>query len=253
VAEVTGTAESSSAPTTSGAPSQPAVQLTPQLAKAMELLRRTSLLGGLAEEDLVRLAQRSVSRRYRRGQVVFTEGDPSESLMIVADGRVKVLSISDDGRDHVLNVIEPGETLGELSIADGGPRSASVEALDACTLLVLERRAIIDLLRERPEVAEQLLKALGAHVRRLTGHTADLVFLDLPRRVAKLLLYRYNDTGRPVIELGLNQTELAAMLGGSRQSVNQAMREFEKRGWIVAEGQTITMLDAERMRRYAGD
>jgi CRP-like cAMP-binding protein len=173
--------------------------------------------------------------------------------MIVADGRVKVLSISDDGRDHVLNVIEPGETLGELSIADGGPRSASVEALDACTLLVLERRAIIDLLRERPEVAEQLLKALGAHVRRLTGHTADLVFLDLPRRVAKLLLYRYNDTGRPVIELGLNQTELAAMLGGSRQSVNQAMREFEKRGWIVAEGQTITMLDAERMRRYAGD
>jgi CRP-like cAMP-binding protein len=251
VAEGTGTAETSSARTTSAAPTT--TQLTPQLAKAMELLRRTSLLGGLAEEDLRRLAERSVSRRYRRGQVVFTEGDPSESLMIVAEGRVKVLSISDDGRDHVLNVLEPGETLGELSIADGGPRSASVEALDACTLLVLERRAILELLRERPEVAEQLLKALGAHVRRLTGHTADLVFLDLPRRVAKLLLYRYRDSGRPVIELGLNQTELAAMLGGSRQSVNQAMREFEKRGWIVAEGQTITMLDDERMRRYAGD
>ena len=224
-----------------------------QLANAADLLRRTSLLGGLAEEDIRRLAQRAVSRRYRRGQVVFTEGDAAESLMIVAEGRVKVLSISDDGRDHVLNILEPGETLGELSIADGGPRSASVEALDACTLLVLERRAVLELLRERPEVAEQLLKALGGHVRRLTGHAADLVFLDLPRRVAKLLLYRHRETGRPVIELGLNQTELAAMLGGSRQSVNQAMREFERRGWIVAEGQTVTMLDPERMRRYAGD
>ena len=223
------------------------------LSRAAQLLRSTSLLGGLDDADLQRLAERAVSRRYRRGQVVFTEGDAADSLMIVATGRVKVLAISDDGRDHVLNVLDPGQTLGELAMADGGPRSASVEALDDCTLLVLDRQAILELLRERPAVAEELLKALGAHVRRLTGHTADLVFLDLPRRVAKLLLYRHRETGRAVIELGLNQTELAAMLGGSRQSVNQAMREFEKRGWIVAEGQTVTMLDVDRMRRYAGD
>jgi CRP/FNR family cyclic AMP-dependent transcriptional regulator len=219
----------------------------------VQLLRATGLLGGLAEPDLARLAGEARPRNYKRGQVVFTEGDSATSLMIVASGRVKVVAISDDGRDHVLNILGPGETLGELAIADGGPRSASVEALEATTLLVLEREAVLDLLRERPDVAEQLFKALGAHVRRLTGHAADLVFLDLPRRVAKLLLYRLRQSDRPVIELGLNQTELAAMLGGSRQSVNQSLREFEKRGWIMVEGQSITVLDADRMRRYAGE
>ncbi len=92
-----------------------------------------------------------------------------------------------------------------------------------------------------------------AHVRRLTGANADLVFLDLPRRVAKLLLMRMRESGRPLIELGLTQTEIASLLGGSRQSVNQALREFEKRNWILAEGQTVTILQVERLRRFAGD
>ena len=85
------------------------------------------------------------------------------------------------------------------------------------------------------------------------GKNADLVFLDLPRRVAKLLLYRMRETNHVVIELGLNQTEIAAMLGGSRQSVNQALRDFEKRGWILSEGSTITIQDVDRLRRFAGD
>lgn len=221
--------------------------------QAIALLRRTTLLGGLDDTDLRRLAERAVSRRYRRGQVVFTQGDPAETLLVVAEGRLKVLATADDGRDHVLNIVEAGGTLGELTVADPGPRSASVEALDPSVVLVLARAAVVELVRERPVVAEQLLRALAAHVRRLTGANADLVFLDLPRRVAKLLLYRMRDTGRPVLELGLTQTEMASMLGGSRQSVNQALREFERRGWVLSEGSTTTVLQPDRLRRYAGD
>ncbi len=94
---------------------------------------------------------------------------------------------------------------------------------------------------------------MAAHVRRLTGANADLVFLDLPRRVAKLLLMRFREAGRPVIEIGLTQTEIASLLGGSRQSVNQALRDFERRGWILAEGQTITIMQLDRLRRLAGE
>lgn len=223
-----------------------------QVEQATGLLRRTMLLGALDDDDLARLAERAVSRRYRRGQVVFTAGDPADTLMVVAEGRLKVLATADDGRDLVLNIAEPGDVLGELALADAGPRSASVEALDPAVLLVLERRAVLALVRERPLVAEQLLRALGALVRRLTGATADLVFLDLPRRVAKLLLYRHATAG-PVVELGLTQTELASMLGGSRQSVNQALREFERRGWTRTDGACIEILQPERMRRFAGD
>ena len=217
------------------------------------LLRRSSLLGTLDEEDLLRLAQRSRLRRYRRGQVLFTEGDAADAVLIVAEGRLKVLVIADDGREHVVNIVEVGDTIGELALADSGPRSATVEALDEAVVMVIDRAVVEEMIRERPVVARKLLRALGSHVRRLTGQNADLVFLDLPRRVAKLLLYRMSQTKHSVIELGLNQTEIAAMLGGSRQSVNQALRELEKRGWILSEGSTITIQDAERLRRYAGD
>ncbi len=222
-------------------------------ADPIALLRRSSLLGTLDEEDLIRLAQRSRLRRYRRGQVLFTEGDPADAVTLVAEGRLKVLVIADDGREHVVNIAEVGDTIGELALADAGPRSATVEALDEAVVMVVDRVVVEEMIRERPVVAQKLLRAPGAHVRRLTGQNADLVFLDLRRRVAKLLLYRMHQTKHSVIELGLNQTEIATMLGGSRQSVNQALREFEKRGWILSEGSTITIQDAERLRRYAGD
>ncbi len=222
-------------------------------ADPVALLRRSSLLGTLDEDDLVRLARRSRLRKYRRGQVLFTEGDPADAVIIVAEGRLKVLVIADDGREHVVNIAEVGDTIGELALADAGPRSATVEALDDAVVMVVDRAVVEEMIRERPIVAQKLLRALGAHVRRLTGQNADLVFLDLPRRVAKLLLYRMRQTRHPVIELGLNQTEVAAMLGGSRQSVNQALRDFEKRGWILGEGSTITIQDVDRLRRFAGE
>ncbi len=221
--------------------------------EAVALLRATTLLKELQEEDLLRLATRAVTRRFRRGQVVFTEGETADTLLVVASGRLKVLTKADDGRDHVLNIVGPRETLGELNIVEGGTRSAGVEALEPSTALVLDRTAVWELVRERPAVAEQLIRALVAHVRRLTGANADLVFLDLPRRVAKLLLLRMREAGRPMIELGLTQTEIASLLGGSRQSVNQALREFERRTWILSEGQTITILQVDRLRRFAGD
>ena len=223
-------------------------------ADPIALLRRSSLLGTLDEEDLIRLARRSRLRRYRRGQVLFTEGDPADAVIIVAEGRLKVLVIADDGREHVVNIAEVGDTIGELVLADAGPRSATVEALDDAVVMVVDRVVVEEMIRERPVVAQKLLRALGAHVRRLTGQNADLVFLDLPRRVAKLLLYRMRARREhSVIELGLNQTEIAAMLGGSRQSVNQALRDFEKRGWILTEGSTITIQEADRLRRFAGE
>lgn len=220
---------------------------------AVRLLRATTLLNELDESDLRRLADRAVSRRYLRGQVVFTEGEPSETLLVITSGRLKLLTSAEDGRNHVVNIAEVGDTLGELNIVDSGPRTLSAEALEPSSALVLDRMAVWELVRERPAVAEALIRALAAHVRRLTGANADLVFLDLPRRVAKFVLFRMRDAARPVIEPGLTQTEIASMLGGSRQSVNQALREFERRGWLLSEGASITVLQPERLARYAGD
>jgi CRP-like cAMP-binding protein len=220
---------------------------------AVRLLRATTLLNELDESDLRRLAGRSVSRRYARGQLVFSEGEPAETLLVITSGRLKLQTSAEDGRNHVVNIAEVGDTLGELNIVDAGPRTLSAEALEPTSALVLDRMAVWELVRERPAVAEALVRALAAHVRRLTGANADLVFLDLPRRVAKFVLFRMRDTGKSVIEPGLTQTEIASMLGGSRQSVNQALREFERRGWLLSEGASITVLQPDRLARYAGD
>ena len=123
-------------------------------ADPIELLRRSSLLGSLDEEDLIRLARRSRLRRYRRGQILFTEGDPADAVVIVAEGRLKVLVIADDGREHVVNIAEVGDTLGELALADAGPRSATVEALDETVVMVVDRSVVEEMIRERPVVAQ---------------------------------------------------------------------------------------------------
>lgn len=220
---------------------------------AVRLLRSTDILRHLDDADLRRLAERATNRRYRRGEVIFAEGDPADTLLVVAEGRLKVVTWADDGRSHLLNVMEPGETLGELNLVEPGTRSAGVEALEPSRALELDRSVVWELVRDRPAVAEALIRALAAHVRRLTGANADLVFLDLRRRVAKFILFRMRDTGQKVIEPGLTQTEIASMLGGSRQSVNQALRDFERRGWVLSEGQTITVLDADGLGRFAGE
>jgi CRP-like cAMP-binding protein len=221
------------------------------------LLAATRLFAGLDEETLGRLAERSTLRRYRRGQVIFAQGDPGDSLFVVASGRVKVMVGSAEGEEMVLATLGPHETFGELALVDGGERSATVEVIEATDLLVLTRTAFFDLLHQRPALVDGLLSMLGALIRRLTDQMSDMVFLDLNGRVAKLLLSLAADhgvpgEGGPLIDLPFTQTEIAHMVGGSRQSVNQILRAFEGAGYIEVSGHTLRLLRVEALRRRSG-
>ena len=215
------------------------------------LLRGTDLLAAVPAVDLEALAAGSRIRTFRRGQVVFTAGEPGETVMVVISGRVKVMVRSADGGELTLTVIGPGAMFGENGVADGGPRSADAEALAETRLLLIPREMLVDLCERVPAVALVLLRSVTANLRRLTEATSDLVFLDLPRRVAKVLL------GQPrgadgVISPSLSQEELAHQAGGSRQSVNAALRGFERRGWIQVSGRTVSVTQAAALSRFAG-
>ena len=215
------------------------------------ILRRTALLSSVPAEDLEAVAAVSRLRSFRRGQVVFTAGDPGETVMVVVSGRVKVVVRSADGGELTLTVLGPGTLFGELGVADGGPRSADCEALEECRLLLIPREMILDLCLRVPTVAQALMRSVAAMLRRLTEAASDLVFLDLPRRVAKVLLSQprgEDDVIRPM----LSQEELAHQAGGSRQSVNAAMRGFERRGWIQVRGRTVTVTQATALNRFSG-
>ena len=221
------------------------------------LLRQTPLFGTMAPAALDQLASRAVRRSYGRGEVIFREDDTGDFLCVVVVGLVKVYRTSPAGDEMVLVTLGPASVFGELPMVDGGLRSASAAAVDLTTLLTLNRVALLDALQVSPELADRLLRSLGSTIRRLTDQAADLVFLDLHGRVAKLLLALSEDRGTGdanglTLDLHLTQTDLANMVGGSRQSVNQVLRSFEQLGYLELEGRRIVIRRPNLLLRRAG-
>ena len=225
--------------------------------RAIELLRQTQLFGDLDEAALAHLADRATKRTYSKGQLVFYQGDPAGSLFVMVEGLVKIFVTSEEGDEMVLVTLQPHDVFGELSLLDGGPRSASAEAVEPTSLLELQRAPFLETLRQTPGITESLMRSMGRVLRRLTEQASDLVFLDLHGRVAKLLVNLAQDRGVQTekgleLDLQLTQTDLAGLVGGSRQSVNQILRSFENRGYLDMEGRKMVVKEAELLRRRAG-
>jgi CRP/FNR family transcriptional regulator, cyclic AMP receptor protein len=222
------------------------------VADLTEVLRQTKLLGSVPDADLAALAGASRIRTFHRGQVVCSAGDPGDTLIVVMSGRVKVVVRSADGGELTLVAVGPGGTLGEVSVADGGPRSADVETLEDSRLLLVPRERVQDICARVPSAGNALASSVAATLRRLTEAASDLVFLDLPRRVAKVLLSQARDSDG-VIWPHLTQEELAHHAAATRQSVNAALHGFEKRGWITVDGRAVTVRRPEMLAHFAGD
>ncbi|HWC15287.1 MAG TPA: Crp/Fnr family transcriptional regulator [Actinomycetota bacterium] len=225
--------------------------------EAGTLLSKTELFGGLDEPAVRRISDRARTRTYSKGQLIFHEGDLAASLFVMVEGLVKVFVTSDQGDAMTLVTLRPPDMFGELSLLDGGPRSASAEAVETTRVIELGRDTFFAILNENPQLAEALLRTMGTALRRLTETAADLVFLDLHGRVAKLLVGMADERGIQSpqgieLDLQLTQTDLASMVGGSRQSVNQILRSFERRGYLDVEGRKMIVKQVELLRRRAG-
>lgn len=218
-----------------------------------EELAQISLFAGMDAPELAALAQHAFVRKLARGQVLFNEGEPSEHLYLVRSGRLRVFVASARGEELVLSVVGPGESLGELSILDRHPRSATVEALEATELIALPAHEARALLETNRQALNAVALALAAGMRRLSGTAADLVFLDLPRRLAKLLLAeaRRGEDGTLESRLAMTQSGVAARLGATRQTLNRAMSTLAHRGWITVDGSTVRIDNEAALTRFA--
>lgn len=228
----------------------------PPRTESTRVLAGTELFGGLAPGALDRLAAGSSRRTYRRGQYLCYQGDPGDCLFVIASGLVKVVLSNEQGDEIVLATLGPQESLGELAVLDGAPRSASVVAAEPTSVVMLTRVALLEAIGTHPAVLDALLRSLGGLIRRLTEQAGDLVFLDLGGRVAKLLLRlaEAHGTGPDdvVLDLRLSQSDLAAMVGASRPAVNRALQLLAARNWISVDGQVIVLRDPASLRRRAG-
>ena len=214
------------------------------------LLAKVELFGELDDDARLALAGRAGHRIVAKGQVIFWQDEPGESMFVLLEGAVKLVVRSRDGELVELVRHDPPAVFGELAVLDGSPRSATAEAVEHSTLLVVTRGELLRLLRSEENVAEALLRSLGTMVRRTTHQVTDLAFLSLQGRVAAKLLELAGPDGARTRRL--TQVELATMVGGARQSVNQALKSLEGRGYIRVAGRAFEILEPQQLHRLAG-
>jgi CRP-like cAMP-binding protein len=221
-----------------------------------DVLRQSPLFSALDDEAATALRASMTETRLRRGEVLFHEGDEGDKLYVVTEGKVKLGRTSSVGRENLLAIQGPGQMFGELSLFDPGPRSATVTAVTDATFSSLSHEDLLRWLDGRPAVARGLLAQLAGRLRRANDVVADLVFSDVPGRVAKALLDLADRFGRTAddgvhVHHDLTQEELAQLVGASRETVNKALADFVSRGWLRLEPRSVVIMDIERLSRRA--
>ncbi len=210
------------------------------VAAGRDSLAQHSLLRHLDGDTRRRIVGYAHARRFAAGDVIFLKGSPCTGMMTVLTGRVRISALSRQGKEIVLNVIEAGEVFGEVALLDGGERTADATALTECELLVLERRDMLSCLESNPKACLKLLATLCQRLRRTTEQVEDVVFLQLPSRMAKVLVRLTQSDGDQV---RLSQRELASLVGGTRESMNKYLGEWKRNQFIAIDDGAIRVLD----------
>ena len=224
---------------------------------SLSLLQITDFLGsvalfrGLGRDALQRFAEVTREKRYPKGSVIVFADDPGDSLYIVRAGRVKVVLLGDDGREVILGVLGVGEHFGELSLIDDQPRSAHVIALEDSVLLVLRREEFRRRVEASPAVAWALLGELSRRLRTADKKIGGLVLLDVPGRIARVLLENAPDEESNLVQRRLTHQTIAHMIGASRETVSRTMRDFQDANWISVEKRVIQITDRPALARRA--
>jgi CRP-like cAMP-binding protein len=216
-----------------------------------KLLQEHPLFSGLPAEIIERLSSYAVMRDVKRGTTIFTKGDVGNSLFAVCEGTVKMTSPSADGKDAVFNMINEGAIFGEIALLDGRTRTADAVAATDCQLMVIDRRDFLPLLRSQQELAIKIIDVLCERLRRTSEQVEDIMFLDLPGRLAKALLRLIGDSSTKDRKLAITQGEIGEIIGMSRESTNKQLREWQERKWIKLERGGISILQPDALQAVA--
>lgn len=224
---------------------------------AIDALGRTALFAKVEPDALAACAASLRVRRYRRGETIFHQGDPGDSLYIIESGSVKIVLPSPEGQDDaIIAALARGDFFGELALLDGEPHSATAIAIEPVEALILQQSRFEELLEGQPGLRKALIAGLVAELRRLTGHVEDLHFLDLPGRLASRIIRLAHETspGQNLdvrIEWRFTQSELGGMIGGTRQTVNRLLADLTAQGLVRLEGEMMVIPDLDRLARAA--
>ena len=217
------------------------------------VLRRHPIFRELNQAALDQLCRYSKTRAVKRGTIVFSKGDPGNSLFAVVKGTVRIGVTSAEGREAVFNIIEPGEIFGEIALLDGRERTADAVATSDCELLVVDRREFLPFVQSQPLLAMKLIDLLCKRLRWISDHVEQIVLPNLPGRLAKAIvrLAERDGSAQAKKKLTVTQLELSQMIGMSRESINKQLRSWAKRKLVRLERGGIVMLDKNALDEIA--
>src|SRR2546425_2681360 len=216
-------------------------------------LQHIDAFAGVGESEMQQIARRSTMREFTRGRVILHPGETQEMVYLIKEGRVKVSRYSPEGREQILALLEPGDLVGELDLVrETDP--VHVEACEDTLICELSRRDFVALLRRQPEVMLHVMKLLAMRLRVAEEEIADLVFRDVPGRLASLLLrlaeaYGRKSSGKLLLALRLTHQDIASMIGATRETVTSTLSRFRDAGLIATEHRSIMIKNAEGLRR----
>ncbi|MBE9149551.1 Crp/Fnr family transcriptional regulator, partial [Coleofasciculus sp. LEGE 07092] len=217
-----------------------------QPSKLKELIANIQLWRGLPDEQLDALAKIAIAKTYRKGEIIFEEGDEGRGFFVVRSGRVKVFKLSTEGKEQILQLFGAGEHFAEVPAFDGECFPASATTLEKSDLLFFPRTAFLELLQQHPTLAINMLAIFARHLRRFAQLVEDLSLKEVPGRLAAYLLY-LSDRNKTlkVVELDITKTQLAALLGTIPETLSRVFAKLSQERLISIEGSRIQLLDRE--------
>ncbi|MBI3466544.1 MAG: Crp/Fnr family transcriptional regulator [Planctomycetes bacterium] len=221
-------------------------------------LKRCDLFERLTSDEAERLERNAAMRTLRKEEIIYFPGEPGQSVLVLARGRVKIKYITPDGKETIFTFIEEGEMFGVLALLDGAPRSQYAQAVEDSQVLVIPRKDLLWLMERKPSVALRVTKLLGIRLRRIENRLRNIVFRSTRERVILLLLELLESHGQKLAgrwEIGLRLThqDLASLIGSTRETVTQTLTQLQREGLVQMHRQCIAVLDRARFAKEAGE
>jgi CRP/FNR family cyclic AMP-dependent transcriptional regulator len=218
---------------------------------ARTILERTRLFRGLPQAKIDQISALSTRRSYGTGAIVFSQADPGDALYGVVTGKIRISASSPDGREMFLNIMEPGDTFGEIALLDGRHRTATASATSPSDLIIIARVHFLNLLAREPELVSHVIQLLCERIRWTSGLAEESALLSVPERLVRRLLSLGKLHGREApsgVELSISQEEVARFLGLSRQAVNQYLQDWKIKGWLTLGRGKIIIVNERELR-----
>ena len=217
-------------------------------------LQRINLFKEIPADDMEELARVTRMESAKKKETIFLPGESSQQVYLLKTGRVKISRVSEEGREITLAILEPGEIFGEIEILEGSARDTIAEAMEESQLCVIQKEQFLSLIRKRPELSFRLTKLIGLRLRRIESRVEDLVFRDVPSRLAHLLIQLSENYGKTTPEgiflnIKITHQEMANLIGSIRETVSATLGEFKKEGLITFEGRKIIILMPELLKK----